>query len=191
MRWARDYIASPHPDLGRKGAICPFVQKSIQLDRLLVVVHDEVDGSSLSALREIILTESERFAARHPPLDPVASTAGLILAFPRLTPERCPLLDTLQNELKTHMMQRDMMLAAFHAGSTKPAQHNAAFALYRSPVPTMVLRALDVRDIVFLRNNRDGFLRFRARFGDQFVRGLVSDEHGHVTMYEQALERWS
>jgi hypothetical protein len=112
------------------------------------------------------------------------------MAFPDLLPERASVLDDVHTELKTHLMERDIMSAAFHPGSTKPATVNPKFFPFRAPIPCFVVRHVDVRDIVFLGHNRAAFERFRARFHDQFARGLVSNEFGYVDMYNQALARF-
>src|SRR6185437_7878279 len=33
-RWVREYLMRPHPQLGRRGAVCPFVPISIELDTM-------------------------------------------------------------------------------------------------------------------------------------------------------------
>src|SRR5206468_1318686 len=41
LTWVRDYLGEPHPQLGRKGQICPFVRKSVAEDKVFLVFHDE------------------------------------------------------------------------------------------------------------------------------------------------------
>ncbi len=190
MRWAEEYIAAPHPKLGRKGAVCPFVQKTMQVNQMFVGVYDDIDGTSRVALRDVLLTETERFKARVPVTGPNGAFSGVVMAFPGIPPERGSVLDDVMDELKTHLMERDVMIASFHPQSRKPSQHNPDFHVFQAPVPCLVVRHMDVRDILFLGHNRAAFERFRTRYDDQFSRGLVSNEFGYVDRYEEALERF-
>ena len=45
-RWTREYLARPHPQLGRKGAVCPFVPLSY---RLLIGQHVIFRGATIPA----------------------------------------------------------------------------------------------------------------------------------------------
>jgi hypothetical protein len=190
MRWAEEFIASPHPELGRKGPICPFVQKTIDVDQLLIGVYDKIDGTSPVPIRDVVLAQADHLKARVPIGAPNGGFSGVVMAFPDIPPEHGDVLDLVHTELKTHLMERDVMAGAFHPGSTKPAMQNPKFFPFRAPIPSFVVRHVDVRDIVFLGHNRNAFERFRARFHDQFARGLVSNEFGYVDMYQQALARF-
>src|SRR5262245_42858435 len=61
MAWARGYLSHPHPELGRAGAVCPFVPKSLNSGRFYMVLHEEVDGRDLTVLRDILLSHSDAF----------------------------------------------------------------------------------------------------------------------------------
>lgn len=191
MRWAEEFIAAPHPELGRKGPICPFVQKTIQVDQLFVGVYDGIDGTSRVPLRDVLLAETARFKTRVSVTSPNGAFSAVVMAFPHIPAERGYVLDDVKDELKTHLMERDVMIAAFHPRSPKPAHHNPSFRVFQAPVPCLVVRHVDVRDIMFLGHNRSAFERFRTRYGDQFARGLVSNEFGYVDLYEEALARFS
>jgi hypothetical protein len=190
MRWAEEFIAAPHRDLGRKGPLCPFVQKTIDVDQLLIGVYGKIDGTSLVPIRDVVLAQADHLKTRVPLESRYGAFSGVVMAFPDIPPERGGVLDDAHTELKTHLMERDVMAGAFHPGSTKPSIQNAKFLAFRAPIPCFVVRHVDVRDIVFLGHNRAAFERFRARFHEQFARGLVSNEFGYVDLYQQALARF-
>jgi hypothetical protein len=77
-----------------------------------------------------------------------------------------------------------------HPFSRKPSVSNPDFAVFRSPVPLVVLRHLDVRDIRFLHTNERGFRRYHQRFGPQYARGEVSDEFGYARLFDEACVRF-
>jgi hypothetical protein len=174
LRWVKEYIAAPHPQLGRKGAICPYVYKATEIDRLVLAFHDEV----------------ERLKTRFPITEPDKSFASVVLVFPNIPDERLDALDRMHGEMKSHLMQSDVMVACFHKRNNKPALYNPDFPLYRAPLPCLVVRHMDVRDIAFLGHNRVAFDRYRQRFEGRFSDGLVSNEFGHVDMFTQAVERF-
>jgi hypothetical protein len=113
--------------------------------------------------------------------------ASVALSFPRLSGEHLLALDALHNQLKTHLIARyDLMSTPCHPVSRKPSVSNPDFAVFRSPVPLIVLRHLDVRDIRFLYTNERGFRRYHERYASQYARGEVSDEFGCVRLFHEA-----
>lgn len=189
--WASEYIARPHPSLGRGGAICPFMQPSLELERFHTWQIDEVESGEMPRLRRITLEAARAFLERYPLAVPKNNFASVALTFPRLSGEHLPALDLLHDQLKTHLVARyDLMSTPCHPLSRKPSVSNPDFAVFRSPVPLFVLRHLDVRDIRFLYTNERGFRRYHQRFASQYARGEVSDEFGYVRLFEEACVRF-
>ncbi|MDP9152391.1 MAG: ATP-grasp domain-containing protein [Myxococcota bacterium] len=190
MRWASEYLAAPHPDLGRSGAICPFVRKTMQVDRLFVAFHDEIDGTSHAALRDLLYAETERFKARFPLEEPNGNFTAVVIVFPKIPEERLVVLDQIHTELKSGFMKQDIMSSAFHKQSNKPALYNPGFPAFRAPFPCFVLRHMDVRDIPFVCNNLFAFEHYRDKYEDRYKKGLVSNEYGYVDRFREANERF-
>jgi uncharacterized protein DUF6875 len=190
-RWASEYIARPHPSLGRGGAICPFMQPSLELERFHSWQIDDIDSADMPRLRRVTLEAARAFLQRYPLSVPKNSFASVAITFPRLSGEQLPALDLLHDQLKTHLVARyDLMSTPCHPFSRKPSVSNPDFAVFRSPVPLLVLRHLDVRDIRFLATNERGFRRYHERFASQYARGEVSDEFGSVRLFAEACGRF-
>jgi hypothetical protein len=167
------------------------MQPSLELDRFEVWQIDELDSDDLVRLRRLTLEAARAFLNLYPIGAPKNSFASVALTFPRLCGEQLLALDTLHDQLKTHLVARyDLMSTPCHPFSRKPSVSNPDFAVFRSPVPLIVLRHLDVRDIRFLDTNERGFRRYHARFAPQYARGEVSDEFGYVRRYEEARSRF-
>jgi hypothetical protein len=190
LRWLREYIAAPHPRLGRPGAICPFVQKAMNIDRLVLAFHDEIDGTSRSRLRAALLDEVAALKRTFPPDDPANAFASVVMVFPNLGADRFAELERLHDEMKTPVMQSLVMLSVFHDRSDKRAIHNHEFALYRSPLPCLAIRYMDVRDIAFVGTNRAAFEAYRKQFGPRYAAGEISNEFGYVDLFEAAQRRF-
>jgi hypothetical protein len=189
--WASEYIARPHPSLGRGGPICPFMQPSLELERFHTWQIDDVDSGDMPRLRRVTLEAARAFLERYPLGAPKNNFASVALTFPRLSGEHLLALDVLHAQLKTHLVARyDIMSTPCHLFSQKRSVSNPDFAVFRSPVPLIVLRHLDVRDILFLYANERSFRRYHERFTSQYARGKVSDEYGHVRLFEEACVRF-
>lgn len=190
-RWASEYVARPHPSLGRGGAICPFMQPSLELERFHTWQIDDIDSDDMPRLRRVALAAARAFLQQYPIEVAKNNFASVALAFPRLSGEHLLALDALHDQLKTHFVTRyDLMSTPCHPLSRKPSVMNPDFAVFRSPVPLIVLRHLDVRDIRFLYTNERGFRRYHARFAPQYARREVSDEFGYVRLFDQACVRF-
>lgn len=186
--WVRQYLGRPHPELGRDGAVCPFAQPALDSDQLHVTTSDD-DGSSRTRLRAVLLEQGAAFASRLRDGSP-SMYASLVVVFPRMPEAGFGLLDQLHDEIKTSLMTSDIMVSSFHPKSERPALWNPAFHVLRAPFAGFAFRRMDVRDIVFVANNRNAFAHYRKCFGQRFARGEVSDEHGYGTVYAQALARF-
>jgi hypothetical protein len=189
LQWARTYLSHPHPELGRNGAVCPFVPKALNTGRFYLVMHEEVDGSDLTVLRDILLSHADSFRERFPELVPDDEFNSLLMVFPRIPPEAGKAVDVIHTELKSFLMKKGLMLAQFHPQSEKTAIRNPRFLAYRSPYPCIVLRHMGVHDIIFLGHNKAAFQEYARRFGPRFTRGEIGNEHGYVELYEAALKR--
>ncbi len=191
VQWARQYLGRPHARLGRPGAICPFVRKTIDLDQFLVKFYDDVDGTDLAALRGLVLQESRSFRKTHPRSAPDGLFSSVVLVFPHLRQANFIVLDQLHDELKTHLIAKhELMSSPFHPRSVKPSVTNPEFPVFRAPLPMLAIRHLDVRDIAFICSNERAFRRYYGAFAEQFARGAVSNEFGHVTAYGEACKRF-
>ncbi len=190
MEWAHAYLSRPHPELGRKGAVCPFVPKSINTGRFYLVLHEEIDGTELSVMRDVLLSHADGFLERFPHLTPEDEFNSLLMVFPNIPPERGTVVDTIHTELKSFlMMKKGIMLSQFHPLATKGAIRNEKFQAYKSPYPCIVLRHMGVHDIIFLGHNAQAFSEYHRRFSARYAKGEIGNEHGYVDLYEAAKKR--
>ena len=187
--WVREYLGRPHPELGRKGPVCPFSVPALNSGALWIASDEKVDGTSLWRLRWAVLGAAAAFE-RRAWQNPTPDLTALVLVFRRLPAERYALLDRAHAQLKTALMARDVMVSSLHPASTAPALGNPAFPALRAPFPAFAFRIMDVRDIVFVGHNELAFARYRSRFGQRFEKGLVTDDFGHLTAWREALKRF-
>jgi hypothetical protein len=188
LAWSRSYLAQPHPELGRKGPVCPFIAKTIANNGLFITVHEEVERSA-HQIRDVVLSHADAFRRRYRATEH-DTTTSLIIVLPNVPEEAFDTLDAVHEQVKTYLMKRRIMVAAIHARSTRPAIWNPAFPVLRSPIPCFAVRHMVVQDIAFVGHNREAFATYDRLFRPLFRAKKVSNEFGYVEMYENARARF-
>jgi hypothetical protein len=150
LAWAERYLAQPHPDLGRPGAVCPFVQPALD-ERAVWFAEADLAGGSEAAVDECLLRYAELFDSL-PPLGPQArQRKAVVVVFGAVPPQQAlRLLSGALSRTKPAFVARGLMLGPVHPAADAPGAHNPAFRPMRGPVPLVAIRALLESDLVFL-----------------------------------------
>lgn len=173
-RWARTYLVEPHADLGRSGAVCPYVQKSLDRD-LFFVATFAWQGVPEEVQRRNLLAWRDRFRDLEPRSGPNALLKSLALIFPAAGPgEAERRLESLQRSLKDEFVGQGLMLGEFHSGPpAKPGLWNPDFQPLRSPVPLLAIRFMVPSDLPFLVEDPEWVRAYLRRFADDVPQHLV------------------
>jgi hypothetical protein len=177
VEWARAYLIRPHPELGRKGPVCPFARGSLDRGLFYLAVYrgrpagpEDVAGT-LGRYRDWFLE--------------LGSSAGsatqfqtILVLFPDIAPSDAPaLLDASQEALKAAYVSRGLMIGEFHDGPPpKGGLWNEEFRPLRSPVPLLAIRHLVPTDFPFLRNDRDFVAAYLANVADHEIPAKLRPE---------------
>jgi uncharacterized protein DUF6875 len=159
--WAKNYLGKSHPDLGRVGAVCPFIDATMKKDLLRVIFlrGNSFDHDSLVGLLAEI-------AAAFPELSPVDgpdSTYKAVLAvFPELTD--FGQIDSVQAECKSAFVERGLMVGQFYPGHQEGGLHNPDFKPLDAPLPMLAVRKMVASDYPFLRENEKWMDAYHSRF---------------------------
>ncbi len=189
LRWARDYICQPHPELGREGAICPFVAPSIKRNTFYMAFYYEVDGSRLDEILHLLSRYVELFLSYPPCEEPNRLYKALLLVFPGMSGGQSAMLDQAQRQTKDTYVQHGLMLGQFHERCPEPAVHNPSFRISIAPIPLIAIRHMSVHDVIFLNSKRSWFEAYHSRFGLRYDQGRVTDPT-YVKAYREATERF-
>lgn len=171
-RWASGYLSKSHPDLGRKGAVCPFTSPSIKKDLFSVAY---LDGDDLS--REDIaasLTEVISEFQSSPPSDPndeALKTA--LLVFPEL--EDHSLIDEIQMEFKNLFIKYDLMVGQFYPGCGEGGLWNPHFRPLDAPYAMIAIRRMTSSDYPFLTGDEEWASAYLTKFAPDIPARLRSD----------------
>lgn len=183
--WARSYLCRPHPQLGRRGAVCPYAKASLDGGAFFLTVRaGRPDGPWETA--ELLRRYRDWFVDLDPRLGRDAKLKTVLILFPDLEPADWPtIIDGSQRLLKTDYVQRGFMLGEFHDGPpVKAGLRNGAFRPLRSPVPMLVIRHMVATDLAFLDGDRGFFRAYLQRFGDQVPAG-------ELPRFEAAVRRFA
>ncbi|MGW6918975.1 DUF6875 domain-containing protein [Kitasatospora sp. NPDC054939] len=183
-QWLTDYISRPHPELGRSGPVCPFVEPARRAGVLETRIRLVGPTPSRALLTEIVRCGLDEFhevewKGANPNL------RSLVLVLPDLTPDHLHLLDEAHAAVKPECVPRGLMIGQFHERCEEPAARNPGFPVSRSPVPVVALRAMAIHDVLFLSDRRDWFAEYVRRFGRRYR----SSAHGVDPVLAEQYER--
>jgi hypothetical protein len=153
LTWIRSYLARPHPQLGRQGAVCPFAQTALDYDTIRIAVVRLRSDNKRAEILDAIKYHLAAFVSAPGPSDEQVFHATLIL-FPDVSLEEAPdLIDRIKEELKPSFVQQGLMLGEFHRHNESPGLHNPDFKPLRSPIPILAIRRMVSTDFVFLNRS--------------------------------------
>ncbi|HEV8580105.1 MAG TPA: YbaK/EbsC family protein [Thermoanaerobaculia bacterium] len=168
VAWAEEYLCRPHPELGREGPVCPYVQVAMKKGLFYLAVcrgrdfdRDGIEGT--------LVRYRDWFLDLEPRQEADAAFKTILILFPDLLPEDVPgLVDATQERLKPIYVEKGLMIGEFHAGPPKKAGlWNPDFLPLRSPVPMLVIRNMVPTDFAFLRGDKGLVEAYLACHGER------------------------
>jgi hypothetical protein len=200
LDWMHAFLARAHPELGRKGAVCPFVPMSLEQDSIWMAEIADANAT-VDSISAVISQYRDLFLATEPISGPDTINKAFVVVFPNLGPDGAGVVDEVQNRLKKDFVDMGLMLGEFHAANQSTGLRNAEFRPLRSPIPMLAMRHMVDSDLPFLLRyvyapeERSSFLRsylFRlagtlgqAKF-DQALDGVIEAEIERWIAKEQA-----
>jgi hypothetical protein len=149
LAWMQRFIMRPHPDLGRKGAVCPFAKPSHDERALLFSAFDAADmpfDTYIATLMRLPYLFDRIAKAR--PESELLSLAVFPTGLPREAYYK--FIDCAHLVLKPFYMECGLMLGEFHPDSTVRGAHSTSFRPMRADVPLFVIRAMALHDMLFI-----------------------------------------
>lgn len=188
LKWVREFIGAPHPELGRSGSICPYVPGALITDTIWLAEVTEANPT-VESIGEVIKEYRNVFLETEPSKAPESVNKAFLIAFPTLVArgaEGTALVDEVQYMLKPYFVDHGMMLGEFHLLSESPGLRNPEFRPLRSPVPMLAIRLMMESDLPFMTRDQysDGE---RAAFLRSYLYRLGSSLK--PSKFDEALER--
>lgn len=175
--WVKSRICQPSPHVGRTGAVCPFVPRSLERNLFWLGVQRTRD-IPFEQLLDQILAAGEAFRNLKPVLGPHSLLRGVVLVLPDVTVEEAPeLVMRLHTKLKPHFVGAGSMIGEFWPTCEQPGRHSASFRPLQSPIPLFVIRDMVLDDIAHLRMERrfvEAYLRKHERRGGNEIFAYIN-----------------
>ncbi|HET8642655.1 MAG TPA: hypothetical protein VFM37_12000 [Pseudonocardiaceae bacterium] len=165
LDWARRYLCQPHPELGRKGNVCPFVETALHRNTFFMAVYR--GRPDPTHMRDLLTLYRTWFADLEPRTGRSAQFKTILVLFPDVPDtELQHVIDGTQRALKTDYVAGGLMIGEFHAGPPdKPGLWNDRFRPLASPIPLLAIRHMVPSDFPFLRSDREHLRSYLERFG--------------------------
>jgi peroxiredoxin len=149
--YMREFLAKPHPLLGRAGPTCPFVPKALKLSSLRIAVIRSGPMPLDAEMRALVRGFIPIFENLPPRDGPTAVYKALLLLFPDVPLSHANrVIDGTQAALKEEFVARGLMLGEFHLANNASGLHNSRFFPLRTVSPTLAIRHMVPQDLVFL-----------------------------------------
>lgn len=173
QEWLASFLAKPNQNLGRAGAVCPFVSTALAQKTIQIIAFPGHIGES--QIIEVVKNEIANLQKRithHPDQRPLHVA---ILTFPAAEPL---MIEMVQDKLKEEIVAQGLMIGEFHPNHSGPGLHNANFHPMRAPMPMLVLREMVRPDIYFLNDakkySKDRIQYFKSTYNRLFAKKIRS-----------------
>ena len=172
--WSRDHIGKLHPDLGRDGPICPFVEMSIRKNQFLLTLEHTVH-SSQEAIRGTVLRYRDIFLQLEPWEGNDSLFKTILILLPDVQPdEAANVIDGLQLSLKPQFVEDGLMIGQFHPLNNTPGMWNEDFRPLRSPIAMLVIRYMVLTDMPFLEDDTGHLAAYLRKFKEEGIARITS-----------------
>ena len=174
--WITTFVARPHKDLGRAGAVCPFVPGSLER-KALWLAPERIADRSAPAVVELMNGYIRRLLDSQPTDGDDAKYKTILVVFPDLPADRAQGLfgDVLQELAVPSYAGDGVLFGPFYEGNEGTAIYNASFRPFTSPVPFLFVRLGVVSDWKFFLDNDELRNLWARRFGESAVHALAEE----------------
>lgn len=169
--WATTYLAAPHPELGREGAVCPFTPTSIRKEAFWVGCADFPDITELD-IEKTTVNMVTRFLQLPPTAEPDTLFKTILILFPAVTDYS--LIGQVQRRLKDKFVSQGLMIGQFYPGCEEPGIWNSRFKPMQSPFALLAIRHMVSNDFPFLIEKADWVADYLKRFAPDIPASIRS-----------------
>ncbi len=154
LRWTREFIMLPHPNLGRTGSVCPFVQPSIKEGLLFLSACHLEDPTDMQEIYRKIYRYRDIFRRIPVTSEDLEKYKAVMIVFPDMTDAMAvQFMEPLHQRIKTELLQDGLLIGQFYPSCPVPGTWNPFFYPLQSPLPMLVIRNLIETDWRFLEGN--------------------------------------
>eukprot|EP00742_Colponemidia_sp_Colp-10_P002917 GILJ01003114.1.p1 GENE.GILJ01003114.1~~GILJ01003114.1.p1 ORF type:complete len:620 (-),score=94.09 GILJ01003114.1:95-1954(-) len=187
--YVREFLARPHPLVGRKGPTCPFIPSSLKKNCLyLSVVRTSPANITKSRVAAHVMKAFKQFFLLSPTEHPSAQFKAIVLIFPDIpAADAHECIDEVQAQLKETFVAEGLMLGEFHLMNNCPGLRNNKFYPLRTPFPSLAIRYMVPSDLAFLAVDKYP-VALRFKFLTSFLNRFGADDCKEVAQAKAELE---
>ena len=153
LDWIANFIMIHHPELGRRGAVCPFVGPSHCEGSLLFCSWD-VKKLSFEIFLSVLKSLSSLYQRLSPGMFRTRRFSICIFLSGLKEDQYSKYIDEAHSVVKPVFMDAGLMIGEFHPLSVTEGVHSETFRPMRSSQPAFVVRYMTLHDAMFI--DRDG-----------------------------------
>ena len=154
LDWLERFIMRSHPELGRRGEVCPFVKPAHSEGSLAFCIWD-VKALTFDMYVGVLKKLPALYRRLYDKISCKSRIFSVCIFVNGLREEQYfKFIDEAHSIVKPHFMAAGLMIGEFHPLSVVPGVHSSAFRPMRSNRPAFVLRAMAPHDSMFI--DRDG-----------------------------------
>jgi hypothetical protein len=174
--WIKTFVAKPHKDLGREGAVCPFVPGSLER-KTLWLAPEQIADQSAPAVVELMNGYIRRLLDAQPTDGDDTKYKTIVVVFPDLPADRAhDVFDGVLQQLAVPSYAEDgILFGPFYEGNEGTAIYNSSFRPFTSPVPFLFVRLGVISDWKFFLDNEDMLNLWARRYGESAVHALAEE----------------
>ncbi|MES2446531.1 MAG: hypothetical protein V4546_05080 [Bacteroidota bacterium] len=163
--WVANFLAKSNANLGRTGAVCPYVQYAEEKEYFKVGVFDAPDPKQeliISLIRDL----KELFVTMNPTNKKDEKFKAITILFPTLNENQVlDIIDGVQLKLKPEFVKQGMMIGQFYENCQQGGLRNSSFRPLQSPVPLLAIRYMVETDWPFLEGDKVLEQAYQKNFG--------------------------
>ena len=174
--WIKTFVVKPHKDLGRAGAICPFVPGALER-KILWLAPEQIADRDVSAVVELMNGYKSLFLEAQPTDGEDANYKVIVVVFTDLSADRAQGLfdDVLQHLAVPSYVEDGILFGPFYEGNKGTAIYNSGFRPFQSPVPFLFVRHGVISDWKFFLDNEGWLNLWARRYGESAVQALAEE----------------
>ena len=174
--WFKSFVVRPHEDLGREGAVCPFVPGALER-KTLWFASEHIAGHSVADVVQLMTGYKTQFLRTQPIDGDGLNYKVIVVVFTDLPADRASSLfgEVLQHLAVPSYVEDGILFGPFYKGNEGTAIYNSRFRPFQSPVPFLFVRHGVISDWKFFLDNEDWLNRWAHRYGEPAVRALAEE----------------
>jgi len=164
-RWLSRFLTTEHAELGRSGAVCPFTRQAIDHDLIRLTACSLTNEAALLAGVAMLRGELADLTG-WPGAGAVQKHRAIVAVFPNLSePEGAQMIERIQKALKPSFVKGRLMIGQFYPSCPEPGLWNPDFRPLQSPVISLAMRNITIRDATFMLDRAEYVEAFVDAFG--------------------------